>query len=106
MSNPRLNRKNWDPDQRYYRVANRIVYWDRYTQSWISYNVLDNGDIADDEDGSDYYGHVDHLLAVYPQFKESCNSGPPEIWGPFRENVCLIRCRTDAPSAPNISGLR
>ena len=38
-----IDRRNWDNEEQYYRVANRVAWWDRYTRQWIVYTVCAKG---------------------------------------------------------------
>ena len=68
MSNPRLNRKNWDPEERWYRIGLRVAWYDNKSGSWITHlinNLHDRHQVGD----ADYHGHVTYFLANYPEFK-------------------------------------
>jgi len=38
-----IDRRNWVPADSWYRVADRITWWDRYTRQWIAYSLDGKG---------------------------------------------------------------
>lgn len=54
-----IDRRNWVTEDSWYRVGQRIAWWDRYTRQWIAYTLDGNGY----QDGTaDYYRNSGGLL--------------------------------------------
>lgn len=54
-----INRDNWDAAEQWYRVGNRIAWYDRYIRLWTTYNV----DIHGYQDGAAQYGTLADMIA-------------------------------------------
>ena len=68
MSNPRLNRNNWDPEECWYRIGLRVAWYDNKSRSWITHlisNLADQHQIGD----ADFHSNAHNFLANYPEFK-------------------------------------
>ena len=50
---------NWVSADSWYRVGNRIAWWDRYTRQWIAYTVCDKGY---QQGAADFYPNQRELL--------------------------------------------
>ena len=55
-----IDRRNWVQADSWYRVGNRITWWDRYTRQWIAYWVT--ADKGYQEGSADFYPNSDTLL--------------------------------------------
>lgn len=59
-ANSIIDRKNWDAAESYYRVDNRVAWWDRYTKQWICYSVTPGSGYQDG--AADFYPNSTDLL--------------------------------------------
>ncbi len=57
---PQINRGNWDPDEQFYRVDDRVAWYDRYSRNWIVYNIDGQGHQVG---SAEFYANATHLLA-------------------------------------------
>lgn len=55
-----IDRKNWDSGESYYRIDNRVAFWDRYTKQWICYTVEQETRYQDG--AADFYCNAADLL--------------------------------------------
>lgn len=55
-----IDRRNWVQADSWYRVGNRITWWDRYTRQWIAYWVT--ADKGYQEGAADFYRNSGDLL--------------------------------------------
>lgn len=56
-----IDRRNYVASENWYRVGQRITWWDRYTRQWIAYSLCDKGY---QEGHADYYRNSRDLLRM------------------------------------------
>lgn len=54
-----IDRANWDASESWYRLDDRITWWDQYTRQWIAYTICDMGYQQGD---AEYYPNSRTLL--------------------------------------------